>query len=47
MEEDQTQQQQPTEGSPETPKEKGKSSIGNWAILIIASVIVVALVYII
>ncbi len=52
MEENQAQQQQPTTQEPtedtdEVSKVKEKSSIGNWVILILAFVIVVALVYIV
>ena len=51
MEENQAQQQQPTtqhptEGGLDVPEaKKEKSSVGNWIILILASVVVVALVY--
>ena len=49
MDENQSQQpvaKQPTEGGLDVPEvKKEKSSVGNWAILIVASIIVVALVY--
>lgn len=51
MDENQPQQpaeEQPKEGGLDVPEvKKERSSVGNWIILVISSVIVVALVYII
>ncbi len=41
-------EEQPTEGGLDVPeRKKERSSLGNWIILILSSVIVVALVYIV